>query len=67
MEDNKKITLGEYLEEKCISKIKFAKKVGVTHATLMKYIRGETKPSIDIADAIQKATDGKIKLTDWVK
>lgn len=67
MENEIKTKLGIYLQEMCINNVAFAKKIGVTHPTLMRYIRGKTVPSVPIAMEIQKATDGKVKLKDWVK
>lgn len=62
----KKSKLEKYLEETCVNNAKFAKKIGVTHTTFMKYVRGTQIPSILTAAAIQEATDGKVKITDWV-
>lgn len=67
MKNNASVVLSEYLEEKCISNIKFCRKIGITHSTLMKYIRGERVPSISIADAIHQATEGRVEIVDWVK
>ncbi len=62
----KKTDLAVFLEENCINNVKFAKKVGVTHTTFMKYVRGTQAPSISTAAAIQEATNGKVKLTSWI-
>lgn len=65
--NKEKSKLACYLEENCIHNVKFAKKIGITHTTLMKYIRGTSTPTIALAAIIQQVTEGKVKITDWVK
>jgi DNA-binding XRE family transcriptional regulator len=59
--------LREYLHKNCITQRGFAKKIGVSTATLYSLINDEQLPNLLDADAIQKATRGYVTFEHWVK
>jgi len=59
--------LREYLQMNCITQRGFAKKIGVSTATLYSLIHDEQLPNIIDADAIMKATRGYVTFESWVK
>lgn len=59
--------LNKYLIDMCISKAPFARKLGMSPQRLQNYLCGRSRPSIDIAVLIEKMTDGKVKVMDWIK
>ncbi len=61
------IKLHEYFEKTGIMKAFFAKKINTSPATLSAWLHGKSKPKIDQALRIEKATDGFVKIKDWLK
>lgn len=43
----------------------FGALVGVTQATINRYVRGERFPSPDMIRKIEAATSGKVSVIDW--
>lgn len=59
--------LAKYLDEEGIIKTLFAKKIGVSSTYLHKMLNKENfVPSLKIAQAIEKATHGKLPMTIWL-
>jgi plasmid maintenance system antidote protein VapI len=58
--------LDEYLKSMCITKSGFARKVGTTPVHLGNLIKRKCCPGIDLAYKIEKASEGKVTLYDWV-
>ncbi len=59
--------LREYIEKNGLRKDFFAKKIGTTGTTLSSWLHGKTQPKIRFAIKIEKATDGFVKVKDWLK
>lgn len=59
--------LNKYLIDMCISKAPFARKLGMSPQRLQNYLQEKASPSIDLAVLIEKMTDGKVKVMDWIK
>lgn len=58
--------LKEYFKENCIDLSQFAKKIGVTTVTLHNYLNGKYLPKLGIAYKIEKATQKKVTIYDWL-
>ncbi len=61
------MTLEQYLksQEPKLSHASFGELVGVTQATINRYVRGERFPAPDMILKIDTATNGAVKVTDW--
>jgi len=59
--------LKEYLESHCMIKARFAKKLGITSATLHRMIAGKTYPSAKTAQRIVELTNGEVTFEDLFK
>lgn len=61
------MTLEQYLKKHNpkISHRAFADLVGVTQATINRYVRNERFPSPEMISKIQLATKGAVKVADW--
>lgn len=61
------MTLEQYLSkpDRKISHASFGESVGVTQATINRYVRGERFPSPEMIAKIQSATGGEVTVTDW--
>lgn len=59
------MTLRRYLSCNAITQADFACDLGVTQATISRYVRGERFPSPDTIKAIHRATDGNVSIADW--
>jgi len=59
--------LEEYLISRKFTRIEFSKMVGVTVGGLGKYIRGERMPTLQIARAIENASNGKVTIDDLIE
>ena len=61
------MTLEQYLlsRDPKISHEDFGKIVGVTQATINRYVRGERFPSPEMIAKIQNATEELVCVTDW--
>ena len=57
--------LQKYLEERGMTKVFFAKKIGVNPTHLSRWIGGKTIPRLDYILKIEEATDGKVTSRDW--
>lgn len=57
--------LKEYLEEKHISQIAFAKDIGVSPSMISRYVNRRSKPSVDVMIAISEMTNSEVGLTSW--
>lgn len=58
--------LNAILKDMCISKVLFARKIGISPQRLQNYLNGKSMPPIAIAVTIEKFTEGKIKVEDWI-
>lgn len=59
------LKLKQYLEKHKITHSSFAERVGVSQATINRYVRGERSPSKKTIVKIRDATKGFVKVTDW--
>lgn len=57
----------DFFEIAEITRKEFANKIGVTETSLHYYIKGERKPSLDVAIKIVQETLGIVKLEDLAK
>lgn len=55
-----------YMYDNKITGKAIAEKAGVSQAQISKYVHGESSPRIHIAFKIKEATNGHIKLIDWI-
>lgn len=60
--------LKQYLKENKITQLEFAEKLGITRVHL-NYICADTpyKPSVKLADKIEKATDGAVSFEELLR
>ena len=58
--------LQDYLKENGISQRFVASKLGVSDVSVSNWCRGISRPTPDSIDALEKLTDGKVMLADWV-
>lgn len=57
--------LGTFIKSREMSHEAFGRVVGVTQATINRYVRGERFPSPDMIRKIQDATNGSVTVSDW--
>ncbi len=57
--------LGTFIKSRDMSHEAFGKIVGVTQATINRYVRGERFPSPEMIRKIQDATEGSVTVADW--
>jgi len=58
--------LAVYLDQHGITQSAFAGSLGTTQATISKFCRGVTRPSLDMAVKIERATGGSVPVASWV-
>lgn len=58
--------LSSHLKQTGTTQADFAARIGVDQATVSKLCRGKLLPSLPLAVAIERATDGQIKAVSWV-
>ena len=58
--------LANWLDKKCIKQVGFAREIGVSTSTLHEILRLGKMPSLRVAYAIEKFTQGDITLYDWI-
>jgi len=58
--------LERFLEETGMRRKFFCEKVGITPATLCNIIAEDYPPKLEIAIAIEKFTEGKVSVYDWL-
>jgi hypothetical protein len=56
-----------YLKRKKIGDAEFAPLIERDRSMVSKLRRGIVRPTIDLADAIEKATDGEVPMKSWVQ
>lgn len=49
-----------------ISMAEWARRIGVTRGYFSQLANGDKMPSIDVAWTIEKATQGEVRMQDWV-
>lgn len=54
----------EYLKKYRITKVEFAKRLGVNKSTVWNYISGRTRPTVSMAKKIDKESDGLITIKE---
>lgn len=61
------MTLKEFFksQDTKLSHAAFGERIGVTQATINRYVRGDRFPSPEMIRKIQEATDGKVAVADW--
>lgn len=57
--------LGTYLTERKIKHADFATLIEVTQATVTRYANGDRRPDMKMIARIERATKGKVKVSDW--
>lgn len=65
MENKGSMKLAEYLSEKQTTASWLAGEVGVPVSTIIRLIRGERKPGIDLVARITAATNGAVSAEDF--
>lgn len=59
-------TLSEYLKDEEISQRAFARVIGVDPSIVSRLVSRSMRPSLDLAVAIERQTDGVILAVSWV-
>ena len=59
--------LEEWLRKEGMLRRAFAERIGASPSTVSLLINGQRKPSLEMAQRIQEATKGKVKMTEWRK
>lgn len=59
--------LKTYFETTGVTQTFFAKKANISRTTINKILDNKIHPTLKTAWAIEKATDGKVTLYDWIK
>lgn len=61
------MTLKQYIDAQTpkLSHAAFGAKIGVTQATINRYVRGDRFPSPEMIRKIHDATGGKVGVADW--
>lgn len=59
------MTLNDFIKANGMTHESFGKVVGVTQATINRYVRGERFPSPDMIRKIETATEGQVAVADW--
>ena len=60
------MTLAEYLRSTRTRQEDFASEIGVTQATISRFVRGIATPSLELAAQIKTATKGAVTFEAWV-
>lgn len=58
--------LTTYLSETSISQAKLSDALGISRSHMSLLVSGERKPGLDLAVAIERATDGAVPASSWV-
>ncbi len=58
--------LSDYLAERNEMIGAFANRIGVSHETVRRYVRGERRPDWEVLEKIAVATDGSVTANDFV-
>lgn len=59
--------LRSYLDAAEIKQTDFAAAVGVTDGTISRLLGKQFRPGLDLALAIEKATNGKVPMSEWAR
>lgn len=59
--------LAAYLSETKTSQAKLAEEIGVSRAYMSELVGGTKTPSLFVAVAIERATEGRIKAASWIE
>lgn len=57
--------LSKYIKENSVNKQEFADTLGITLNSLERLCSSIRRPSLELANKIEKATDGKVPVTFW--
>lgn len=60
-----RMKIGTFIKSREMSHEAFGKIVGVTQATINRYVRGERFPSPEMIRKIHEATEGAVSVADW--
>lgn len=58
--------LQDYLARLNLKQSAFAERVGATQATVSKLATGQMRPSLELAVAIERETQGQVPAVSWV-
>ena len=59
--------LKRYLAANHVREAEFARRVGVSRYAVNKWVRGERRPSLERAALIERATEGAVPWTSWIR
>lgn len=60
------LTLRDYIQTNRVRQKDLAARLGVTQATVSRLVTGAAKPSVELAAAIKRETDGAVGFEVWV-
>lgn len=61
------MTLREFLKQERLTQAEFGKLVGIDRFRVCHILAGDTKPGLDLALRIEKATRGIVRVESWVR
>jgi DNA-binding transcriptional regulator YdaS (Cro superfamily) len=61
------MTLSEYLAQTNTRPTAFARKLGVAHTTVLRWVSGETSPPLSAMGRISQATNGAVQPNDFLE
>lgn len=57
--------LGSYLKVKEITRADFGAEIGVSHVSVVRYVKGQRMPRPDVLERIHKVTHGEVTYADF--
>jgi transcriptional regulator with XRE-family HTH domain len=61
------MTLHDWLEKTGTTQLEFSEKSGIPQPLVSRYASGKSRPHVENALAIERATDGKVPVESWAK
>lgn len=61
------MTLPDYLAQHSVSAAEIARRTKMTRGGISRLLNGSRNPSIEAAQRIHTATEGKVTFADWVR
>ena len=62
----KTVTLKDWLAEKGVAPADLAAELGVDHTTIWRLLNKGSKPTVDLAVAIERRTNGRVPVETWI-
>lgn len=59
--------LADYLSRNKLTRAAFGAQIGVSHAAVVRYVRGQRRPAWGVMEKIEAVTGGKVKPNDFLE